>query len=157
MSATRLDRLAWWVCALSGALSAGAVVVGFTLAVLLPGLGVFPVIGKALLLPCVVLDLCSFYVVVARIVRETGPSGFPVLAWVYSALFSLSGVSGAWWWRLLGLARVTAFYGVCQYVLPLYLAMRMGWRPSEGEYPYWPVGRGRRSEGRGSPPAGAEP
>ena len=60
------------------------------------GPDIFAAIAWWLLIPCVVLDLCSAYAVVAHLVRDSGPTAVPMLSWAYYVLFSLFGLQVDW-------------------------------------------------------------
>ena len=122
---TRLDRVVWPLWAASGLLAGLAFVAGVVLAVLLPGLRLFPGISPWLLIPCVLSDLCSLYVIMTTIVRGRGPSTVPLISLGYYLLFSLLGLQTVWWRRLLALAGLTLFHGCCYFLIPRLVARRV--------------------------------
>lgn len=101
-------------------------------------------IAALLLIPPVLLDLCSAYMTVTYLTRGTQEHGQAGLSWFYYVPYALLGLSVAWWWRLATLAGLTLFHACCQYLLPLSVATRLGWRPHGGEFPYWPAPRARQ-------------
>jgi hypothetical protein len=125
---TRVDRFIWPLWAASGLLTASALVLGLVLAVLLPGLRLFPAVSRWLLIPCIVLDLCSLYILLTGILRGRGPSAIPLIAWFYYVLYTLLGLSMAWWWRLAALAGLTLFHVCCYFLIPEVVRRRTGRR-----------------------------
>ena len=123
---TRLDRVMLTVTGLAGFGALVSLFTGFVLGVTLPGLGVFPRLAWWLLIPCVLLDLCSIRIIAVRRLRGGGPSAIPVISWAYYVLFSLLGLQLDWWWRMAALIGLTLFHACCHWWVPLGIARRLG-------------------------------
>ena len=122
---TRLDRLVRPLWAVSGLLATLAFLLGLLLGVFLPGLGLFPAVSRWLLIPCLVLDLCSLYINVAGIVRYGGPSTVPLISWGYYLVFGLFGMGGGWPWRIVALTGMTLFHVSCYVLIPEIVGRRV--------------------------------
>ncbi|UCH33798.1 MAG: hypothetical protein JSV65_14700 [Armatimonadota bacterium] len=96
----------------------------------------FPVIGPVLLPLFVLVDLGTLYLAIMKRKRGHGPSGVPLIPWVYYFLFSVFGVGlrdhlglGTPWLRAvvagMVLILLTAFHLACQHLIPLWYDRRL--------------------------------
>ena len=82
-------------------------------------LGLFARVGYWFLVPCVLSDLISGYVLTSHLLGNRGPSVVPLIALLYYALFTVFHMQAVWWVRLITLVGLTLFHVCCQWWVPL--------------------------------------
>ncbi len=122
---TATDRVISTIGGVAGLISVLGLLPSYVLGVVLIRLELFPAIALWLLPAYIVWDLCSLYMIVARLVRGRGPSSVPLLSLCYYAIFSLSGIRGSWWWRTAVFAGLTLFHFSCHMFVPSTVRKRL--------------------------------
>ena len=123
---TRIDRVVYPVFAVALGSAALAFLPAVVLGVIGYGGMMFPAIAGWLLIPYVLVDLCSLYMGVTRVIRGGGgPSGVGGISLGYYAVFSLAGLEAAWWWRASVFGLLFLFHAFCHYLVPRGVARRI--------------------------------
>jgi len=120
------DRIVYPVFAVALGLAALAFLPSVFLALVGYGGTLFPSVARWLLIPYILVDLCSLYLAVTCVIRRGGPSGVGAVSLGYYALFSLSGIRVEWWWRACVFGLLSVFHLCCHYLIPRSIAARLG-------------------------------